>query len=208
MPDLTVTACSCEIEGQKDCAACAAYEESKRADRLNARIARSGLPGALRRQSFLAAKSDAATAAARRWADGEIKGLCLTGPVGSGKTWLAATAAWERLQRHPLQWVSVARMMSQLRSGFGTEDKETATRIVTGTGSIVLDDLDKANPTDYGREILFAAIDGRVAEGSSILVTTNKALSQIESLYGAPVASRLAGHCEVVRMTGNDRRLS
>jgi DNA replication protein DnaC len=200
-------ACDCEVEGTKACPACAAYENQRRADRRSARIQRSGLPRNLRNQ-LLGAGQGHHVDTARRWAAGEMKGLCLTGPVGVGKTWLAGAAAWARLQDHPLQWVSVARMMSQLRAGFGTEDKAAGTKIVTGTGSIVLDDLDKVNPTEFGKEILFAAIDGRVAEGSSILVTTNKALSQIESLYGAPIASRLAGYCEVVRMTGDDRRLS
>lgn len=206
MTDLAFAACTCEVEGTRVCPACVAYEYEKSRERLTARIERSGLPSDLRNQ-ILGAGQGEHVAAARRWAKGEMKGLCLTGPVGVGKTWLAGAAAWARLQDHPLQWVSVARMMSQLRSGFGSEAKAKADLIVTGTGSIVLDDLDKANPSEYGKEILFAAIDGRVAEGSSILVTTNKALSQIEALYGAPVASRLAGYCKTVRMTGNDRRL-
>jgi DNA replication protein DnaC len=200
-------ACTCSVEGTKECTACQAYESQKRAERLNFRIERSGLPRDLRNQ-LLGAGKGTHVDAARRWAAGEMNGLCLTGPVGVGKTWLAGAAAWARLQEQPLEWVSVARMMSQLRAGFGSEAKKKADRIVTGTGSIVLDDLDKANPSDFGKEVIFAAIDGRVAEGSSILVTTNKALSQIETLYGAPVASRLAGHCEVVRMSGADRRLS
>lgn len=199
-------ACTCEVEGTKECTACQAYESFKRSERLNHRIERSGLPWDLRNQILGAGTGEHADAA-RRWAAGETRGLCLTGPVGVGKTWLAGAAAWARLQDHPLQWVSVARMMSQLRSGFGSEAKANADRIVTGTGSIVLDDLDKASPSEFGKEVIFAAIDGRVAEGSSILVTTNKALSQIEALYGAPVASRLAGYCEVVRMAGADRRL-
>lgn len=201
-------ACSCDVEGTKECSACQAYESFKRAERLNFRIERSGMPQALRRKSFLGAPPGPPTDAARRWADGEIAGLCLTGNVGVGKTWLAAAAAWQRLQTQPLQWVSVARMMSQLRSGFGSEDKAKADRIVSGVGSIVLDDLDKVNPTEYGKEILFAAIDGRVAEGSSVLVTTNKSLSELGKLFGAPVASRLAGYCETVQMVGPDRRMS
>lgn len=201
-------ACTCEVEGRKDCPACASYEQLKSDLRRSARIERSEMPRGLQRKSFLAFEDGPGTAAARAWATGEKPGLCLTGTVGVTKTWLAAAAAWERLQNHPLQWVSVARMMSQLRSGFGSEAKKQADRILTGKGSIVLDDLDKANATDFGREVVFCAIDGRMDEGASILITTNKALSQIASLYGAPVASRLAGYCQIVEMTGADRRLS
>src|ERR1700733_14074577 len=176
-------ACTCEVEGTKECTACQAYESFKRGERLNFRIDRSGIPRSLRGKSFLAAPPGAAADASRRWADGETLGLALTGAVGSGKTWLAAAAAWARLQDHPLTWVSVSRMMSQLRSGFGSDEKKAADAIVTGTGSIVLDDLDKVNPTDFGKEILFTAIDARVAEGSSILVTANRPLSTIGDIY-------------------------
>jgi hypothetical protein len=131
-------ACECNDPATKSCKACRAYEESKRADRLSHRIENSGMPTALRRHSLLGAEPGPSLDAAHRWIDGEMVGLCLHGGVGVGKTWLAAAAAWARLQHHPLQWVSVARMMSQLRSGFGSDQKAQADKIVTGTGSIVL----------------------------------------------------------------------
>ena len=200
-------ACTCQDPATRSCSECREHEASERASRLGLRIERSGLPSDLSRLSLLGAIPGPSTDAAREWARGEIKGLCLTGPVGVGKTWLAAAATWTRLQSYSVKWVSVARLMTQLRAGFGSEMKTQADKIVAGTGAIVLDDLDKVNPSDYGREVLFAAIDGRVEEGSPLLVTTNKAVSELGEKLGDPIASRLAGYCQVVRMVGEDRRL-
>lgn len=201
-------ACTCSDPATRSCTECQEHEAAKRESRRATRIDRSGLPSDLRYLSLLGAPSTEAANAARLWANGEIRGLCLTGPVGVGKTWLAGAAAWTRLQNYSVKWVSVARLMTQLRAGFGSEMKTQADRIVAGTGAIVLDDLDKASPTDFGKEVLFAAIDNRVEEGSPLLVTTNQPLSGLGSKLGAPIASRLAGYCEVIRMVGEDRRLA
>jgi DNA replication protein DnaC len=145
--------------------------------------------------------------AARLWADGELRGLMLLGPVGVGKTHLAAAAVWRRLRSDHVRWVRVARLMSQLRAGFDDEPRREALAIINGASALVLDDLDKANPTDFGREVVFNAVDSRVEHGSPLLVTTNLELSAIGERYGEPVASRLAGYCRVLRMTGEDRRI-
>lgn len=207
MTVLASDVCTCKDPAERSCPACTAYENREREQRRGERFARSGLPRKLRTAALLtfpASLTDAAT----RWAEGQIAGLCLTGPVGVGKTCLAAWATEKRLQNHAVRWVSVSRLMTQLRSGFGSEMKTNADRIVAGTGAIVLDDLDKVNPTDYGREVILAAVEGRYQAGSPLLVTTNKELSELKSMLGAPVASRLAEYCEVIRMSGEDRRLS
>jgi len=200
-------ACTCPNPATRSCEECRQHEQEKRDQRRAERIQRSGLPAKLRTAALLTYPAPLIDAASR-WADGETKGLCLTGPVGVGKTCLAAWATEKRLQNHSVKWVSVSRLMTQLRSGFGSEMKANADKIVAGTGAIVLDDLDKVNPTEYGREVILAAVEGRYQAGSPLLVTTNHEVSQLKEKLGAPVASRLAEYCEVVRMVGADRRLS
>jgi DNA replication protein DnaC len=168
------------------------------------RLKASRLPGALQAVDF---PTDA-PAAALAWGDGKVNGVCLTGGVGVGKTHIAAAATRYRLRMGHVRWVRVAQLMTQLRASFGDSAKEEAQAVIAGTGAVVLDDLDKVNPTEFGREVLFCAIDGRVQEGAPLLVTTNLPISEIAKRLGEPIASRLAGYCEVVRMTGEDRRLS
>lgn len=204
---VAILPCPCGDPRGPKCADCQEHEQAERAKRLQTRIDRSELPGPLLGLSINDAIQGAATDAAWKWAHGELPGLCLTGPVGVGKTWLAAAATWHRLQTYGVRWVSAARLMAQLRSGFNSKAKAKADEIITGAGAIVLDDLDKVSPTDYAREVIFAAIDGRVEEGAPVLVTTNKSMSEIGEQLGDPVMSRLAGYTRVVKMQGEDRRI-
>jgi DNA replication protein DnaC len=73
---------------------------------------------------------------------------------------------------------------------------------LTGTSALVLDDLDKTRPTEYGAEQIFLAVDGAVTSGRALLVTTNLGLGQLAGKwpqpFGEAIASRLAGYCKVV----------
>ena len=133
------------------------------------------------------------------------------GPVGAGKTYSAATAAWAMLERRPLIWTSAPLLFARLGSGLGSPARDRAVEILTSRKALVLDDLDKARPTEYGAEQIFLAVDNRVSNGVSLLATTNLSLAEISQRfpepYGEAIASRLAGYCEVRKIEGRDRRL-
>lgn len=143
-----------------------------------------------------------ALAAAQAWSRGlhEKRGLFIVGPVGVGKTRLAATACWAALGDYvdprrkqiaqtaaaqrgdepedpiagiAVTYVNVAELIVKLQAGFGDKDRAEALRILTGKGAIVLDDLDKLNVTQTVLAHLYAAVDGRVQSGAPMIVTTN-----------------------------------
>lgn len=134
-------------------------------------------------------------------------GLYLYGPVGVGKTRLAATAAWARLEHSPIRWVSVAVLIAKLSAAWGDADRREALKVLTGRGAIVLDDIDKSNPSEHVRNQLFPAIDQRVEARAPMIVTANSSVSQLAERLGDPIASRLAGHCTQLELDGPDRRL-
>jgi DNA replication protein DnaC len=193
--------------GRPECDGCREYREEQMRSRLKERAIRAELPAALCGLELSACAPGPSLDAARDWALGDLPGLCLTGPAGVGKTRLAAAACWARLQEAPVRWVSAARLMAQLRSGFNTEAKAKADAILVGAGAVVLDDIDKASPTDFGREVMFNTIDARIEEGRRLLITTNKSMEELGDQLGDPIKSRVAGYCRVVRMQGRDRRL-
>lgn len=153
---------------------------------------------------------DRAMELARGWAAGERAGVGLTGTVGTGKTRIAAAAANEMLLRRQVHWYSAPLLLARLGTGsFDSDPRQRALEALTGTGALVLDDLDKARPTEYAAEVLFLAVDARADGAAPLLVTTNLAPTELASRwpqpYGEAIASRLA-LMSWVRLEGEDRR--
>lgn len=186
---------------------------SQRAATRNRRIREADIPSALQGHTLAELDTDGRKTAlrfAREWVDGKLPGLVLTGEVGVGKTTIAAAAAWEMVQRDRLRWVSVPVLMARLSGGFGSPDRGEALRVLSGHTALVLDDLDKTRPSEYGAEQLFLAIDSRLTAGVPLLITTNLTPAAIGDRFpdqwGPSIASRLVGYCRVVEVTGQDRR--
>jgi DNA replication protein DnaC len=151
-----------------------------------------------------------AVEAAREWAAEKSPGtLVLTGSVGVGKTRLAASACWTRLERWPCKYASVARSMAKLNGSLTDEGRMEAVRFFAGNGAAVLDDLDKCRLTDFGREQLFSAIDGRQQAGAPLLITTNLTPDEIGDVYGDALMSRLSmPFSRVAEVGGEDWRVT
>jgi DNA replication protein DnaC len=208
MAGLSVLCQSCSEEA----AAREAEEAAFQARELHGmRIIESGMPAKLRSVNFnaldITTENHEAIESAIAWSKGELPGLVLTGPVGVGKTWTAAAAANGYLERKPLRWFSVARMLAQYRAGFKNPARDEVNSVLLNPRlALVMDDIDKVNPTDFTRDILFQAIDERVNNDTALLVTTNMRYNELEKTYGEPIASRLAGYGKAARIDGEDRR--
>ena len=187
----------------------------ERAQRISAWREESGIPSRWRGRAWdeleYSSERAAPIGAASAWGRGELLGLVLVGSVGVGKTQLAATAAWSRLKRGPLTWVSAPALFKQLDRKFGSDEYEHALSIVTATTALVLDDLDKVRASERAAENIYVAIDGRINAGAALLVTANMTLGALGEKFpehhGEAIVSRLAGYCETFLLEGEDRRL-
>lgn len=147
---------------------------------------------------------------ARRWAAGELKGLILVGPVGPGKTRIAAATAYEAMWRTRVLWASVPALLQRLLGAYNDDGRADALRAITGSASLVLDDIDKQKPTEWASSQLFTAIDTRLNENSGLLITANQEPREFCRAMGGAfedsILSRLRGHCKLATVTGPDRR--
>lgn len=223
---MTETCVRCNAPGSSFCSDCQREEEElerqreeRRQRTVPARRHKSGVPFALTQRTFedVADTRPDVLDATREWAsswDWQGSGLLLAGPVGVGKTWLAAAAAEAWLQHAELRWFSVPALFQLLELPFGNERREEAVEALAALkpgDALVLDDIDKARATEHAAEQLIGVVDHCVNECVALLVTTNLELSALAARfpepYGEAIVSRLAGYCDAFVLHGHDRRL-
>lgn len=215
LPPLYCPACAVSLDRAAD-ERQAALEEERHQVRFAERIRRSGLPKAYYDRDCTLDTLDTAGRvdaldAARRFAAGELLGLLLIGPVGVGKSSIAAAAAKRfMLNVGSMRWLPVHQITVHLGLPFDDPVRVDTIKALSASNGLVLDDLDKTRPTAYAAEPLFSAIDRAVSERRPLVVTTNLDLSRLATHwpepFGVALASRLAAYCETWRIQGTDRR--
>lgn len=154
------------------------------------------------------------------------EGLYITGQVGTGKThaaWMALAAWCQATGTRPhgeepasIDWggpssriapnVVFARLtdlLDDLRPG----DAAVLTiRDCQKAALLVIDDIGAEKPSEWTQERVYSVIDHRYAHCLPLIVTSNLPPKGLATQIGDRSASRLAEMCEVVAMTGADRR--
>lgn len=146
---------------------------------------------------------------------GEGRGAYLFGNPGVGKTWAASCAvrlaieAQDPLRPASARIVSSKRLLEEVKAGYDGGDGD-ALASAEKVRLLALDDLGMERPTDWAVETLAELLDARTMAGLPTIVTSNYRIGQVAEMWGGMpgkrVASRLAGSCEVVEVTGADRR--
>jgi len=195
----------------------AAEERLAKATATARRIAQTGIPEELRGLTWddiwqTSQKRCIAILAAQRWAESERPGgLYLWGKAGVGKTMIAAAALTARAREwdRPATWVSVAHLLARLDAAFTDDDRRAALSVLSGQGTLVLDDLDKTTASEHRRSQLFTAIDQRITAGAALIVTCNLPPAQLEAKFGEAISSRVLVYARgaVCELDGDDNRL-
>lgn len=151
-----------------------------------------------------------ALALAARWASGELAGLGLLGPTGVGKSRVSVAAANEACRRGRVRWYSAPVLIARLGSGaFDSPERKAALNALMSACPLVIDDLDKARPTEYAAEALFTAVDARADGGGQLMVTTNLNGGELARRWPQPYGEALADRLQLLswlRVAGESKR--
>jgi len=163
-----------------------------------------------------------ARAYAEHFAEHKAKGegLLFLGPVGTGKTHLAAAIANYLLDRGvPVIFGTLATLFENLRAslyadGATEAEREEARRELYDVDLLVLDDLGKERLTPWAVEELYSLLNYRYENMLPVVITTNLSLAQLRERYdaertqaGQAIVSRITEMCRVVIIKGDDYRL-
>lgn len=162
-------------------------------------------------------------AAVTAWAElgRKAQGLYLAGQVGTGKThtawgavaaWCVATglspvngpvAEWGGHTAPPVIFTRMTDLLDDLRPG---DDSRLRIRDCQNTPLLVIDDLGAEKASEWTQERFYSIIDHRYANCMPLIVTSNIPPRELAEQTGERSASRLAEMCQIVPMTGTDRR--
>ena len=147
-----------------------------------------------------------AVLAAQTWVN-HGGGLLLFGPVGTGKTTVAAAAAWTRALQGPVRWVPARTLGLMATAEYGSAEHRAGRALAQGHRALVLDDLGREG--GGAAALMATTIENRIDADAPLLVTSNLSLDELaeRDLEGQRLASRLAGYCNQYVLDGPDHRL-
>ena len=130
-------------------------------------------------------------------------GILFTGPVGSGKTYLAASIANELIEAQlQVLFLVVPDLLDELRASYKSEVNEMDLLDTARTIPIlILDDLGAHNYTDWTRNRLYSIINYRMNELLPTVITSNLSLVEMEDYIGARTTSRIIQSSRIYRLT-------
>lgn len=143
-----------------------------------------------------------------RWLDLVTDGLFITGPVGTGKTYLAAAILRNLMEkRRKVTWRRCAQFFTDIRETYRANTSEDSVlKPLEQAGFLILDDLGAGSLSDHERRFTLELLDRRLNASRPTIITTNWSLAQIAERMDDRIASRLATFTGL-ELSGDDRRL-
>ena len=134
-------------------------------------------------------------------------GLLYYGPVGTGKTFLAACIANAVLAKgYRVRLTSFATLADEM---WAVSDKAAYIADLCKYDLLILDDLGVERKTEYMQEMVYKIVNARYVAGAPVIVTTNLTpdeLTKTAEMGYARTYDRLLEKCLPIKVDGRSRR--
>lgn len=131
-------------------------------------------------------------------------GILITGPVGSGKTFLAGAVANALLENDKeVLFIVVPDLLDQIKATYNNNYEYTEHELMDAArkvGILILDDMGAHNYTDWTRNKLYTILNYRMNNRLPTLITTNLDLNELEEYLGERTTSRIIQMCKTYRL--------
>jgi DNA replication protein DnaC len=136
--------------------------------------------------------------------------LFITGMPGTGKTVLACSIAKYLIcNEKPVKFISYPAYIMRLQDSFRNENAspfQIAREVARFDGTLIIDDFGAEKLTDYVRQITYFILNEREQWCGPVIITSNYTLGDLDTLVDPRISSRIAGMCDIIKLTGEDRR--
>jgi DNA replication protein DnaC len=136
--------------------------------------------------------------------------LYFCGPVGAGKSHLAAAAARRFLGKLSIKTMTPFEISRQVRGAGSGRDEMDVVRGIAETRILVIDDMGTAKDTEFLVGLIYEIINHRyLNHRGGLIVTSNLKPSELgEKMGDDRIVSRLIQLCKIIMLTGErDHRI-
>lgn len=136
------------------------------------------------------------------------KGLLLYGPVGTGKSYMAACIANALIDEgYRVLMTNFSTLTNRIQGMW--EGKQEYIDSLNRYSLLIIDDLGAERGTEYMQEQVFNIVDARYRSGRPMIITTNLTKNELvkpDDIGNSRIYDRILERCHPVEMSGGSKR--